>query len=285
MTQEEARKLLGGYATNTLSERERTALFGAALEDQDLFNALQNEDALRELLADPVVREQARQALQPAAPERHRSFWMRPWLIGAAGVALAAVVAIGILKWHREPTRQAMVLPNQVSQTQPEAKLEAPQPAPVLPPPAQKRGARLMAPSPSGIVNGLLYSGPLVRYSVLRSGPSGDAVRIEVVSQVAGSLTLYRADAAGQWQRVYPADGGGLSIAPGVSYQIPGDPIAVRGNQKKLRLVIEPAARASVLAQLATGVLNEPQAQAAPKAAAAPAPPGPLVIEIPIGPN
>ena len=36
--------------------------------------------------------------------------------------------------------------------------------------------------------NAPLYTGPLVRYSVLRSGPSGDAVRIEVVSQLAGQF-------------------------------------------------------------------------------------------------
>jgi len=36
MTQEEIHKLLGGYATNTLTEAERNALFAAALDDQEL---------------------------------------------------------------------------------------------------------------------------------------------------------------------------------------------------------------------------------------------------------
>ena len=40
MTQDEIRKLLGGYATNALSAEERRILFEAALEDQELFNAL-----------------------------------------------------------------------------------------------------------------------------------------------------------------------------------------------------------------------------------------------------
>ncbi len=40
MTQDEIRRLLGGYATNTLTDGERTALFEAALEDQELFDAL-----------------------------------------------------------------------------------------------------------------------------------------------------------------------------------------------------------------------------------------------------
>ena len=50
---EEARKLLGGYATGTLTDGEREALFAAALEDQSLFDALAEEDALRELLESP----------------------------------------------------------------------------------------------------------------------------------------------------------------------------------------------------------------------------------------
>ncbi len=40
MTQDEIRKLLGGYATNALTADERRMLFEAALEDQELFNAL-----------------------------------------------------------------------------------------------------------------------------------------------------------------------------------------------------------------------------------------------------
>ena len=56
MKPEDARKLLGGYATGTLSVEERKALFEAALADQELFNAVADEEALRELLADPAYR-------------------------------------------------------------------------------------------------------------------------------------------------------------------------------------------------------------------------------------
>jgi hypothetical protein len=308
MTQEEIRKLLGGYATNTLSEREQAALFEAALDDQELFDALQNEDALRELLADPVSQEQIREALKPAATERPRVFWMRPWLIGAGSLAAAAVIAIAIVTWHREPA--ATSAPQQVAQDQIEPKLEAPQPAPVIPAPAPARKplpaiarqATPPAPLAASPVAGLavaeapskqdlkagspadapLYTGPLVRTSVLRSGPSGDAIRIEVVSELAGSLALYRADAAGQWQRVFPSNGPGVPIAANATYQIPDDPIAVRGTQEKLRLVIEPDAGPSFGAQPAAGQLNQPRAQAfeAKKAAR-----GPLVVEVALGPG
>ena len=40
---DDIRKLLGGYATGTLTEDERQALFAAALQDQTLFEALADE--------------------------------------------------------------------------------------------------------------------------------------------------------------------------------------------------------------------------------------------------
>jgi hypothetical protein len=256
MTQEEIRKLLGGYAANTLTERERTALFEAALEDQELFDSLQNEDALRELLADLVSREQIRLALK-ATPRR--TLWMQPWLIAAASVAIAAVIAIAVVTRKREPA--ATSVPTQMAQGQ----MEAPQPGPAAPIPERKRTARLLAGSAAlatrppaalaraDIASAPLYTGSLVRYAVLRSGPSGAAVRIQIVSELAGNLALYRMEAGGQWQRVFPANGPGVPIAANTSYQIPNDPIAISSNQDKLRLVIEPAARAPLVIEIAIG--------------------------------
>jgi hypothetical protein len=66
MSREEIQKLLGGYATDTLSEAERRALFEAALEDQELFDALAKEQALRDVLQDPSARQQLIEALGPA---------------------------------------------------------------------------------------------------------------------------------------------------------------------------------------------------------------------------
>ena len=55
MSDHELEKLLGGYATNTLTPKEKQALYTAALQDQQLFNALADEQALKELLSDPDV--------------------------------------------------------------------------------------------------------------------------------------------------------------------------------------------------------------------------------------
>ena len=47
---------MGGYATGTLTDAEQEALFAAALEDQELFDALAREQSLRELLRDPAAK-------------------------------------------------------------------------------------------------------------------------------------------------------------------------------------------------------------------------------------
>ncbi len=304
MTQDEIRKLLGGYSTNALTEGERAALFEAALEDQDLFNALQNEDALREALADPVSLAQVRQAL--AEPTRRASWTGRPWLIGTAGVALASAIVIAVLVWQRTPSQPApaiQIASTQNPQTESAPKAIEPQPSEprdaVTPKmkrkPAPRPSPPVAAATPAGAVMGAiggamnqdaavnapLYNGPLLRTSVLRSGPSGDRIRIEVVSQVTGNLALYRIDAAGQWQHVFPMNAPEMPIAANTTYQIPDDPITSTGNQDKLRLVINPT-DPSLRSQVSSGQLSEPRAAAVQQKTAVPAP---LVMEIAIGPN
>lgn len=93
MSREEIEKLLGGYATGTLTGEERDALFAAALEDQVLFDLLAREEPLRELLEDPVAKARLRRALEESAVPWYRA-WLRPALLGAlvAGMAVVAVV-------------------------------------------------------------------------------------------------------------------------------------------------------------------------------------------------
>jgi len=51
MAEHELEKLLGGFSADTLTAEERQQLYAAALHDQQLFNALANEQALKDLLA------------------------------------------------------------------------------------------------------------------------------------------------------------------------------------------------------------------------------------------
>jgi hypothetical protein len=108
MTNEEIRKLLGGYATNTLTDAERKVLFEAALDDQELFNAMQEEQALKDLLADPVAREQVREALEkPAAGKNAGGWWSQWWAWGSvAGAVAAAVVIVAVIRSNPSELRR-----------------------------------------------------------------------------------------------------------------------------------------------------------------------------------
>lgn len=104
MSKEEIRKLLGGYATNTLSPSERNALFEAALDDQELFNALQEEQALQALLQNPEARAEVRQALENRSSDRAGAGRMRWWAWGGAlGAVAAAAVLFAVFRPHPSP--------------------------------------------------------------------------------------------------------------------------------------------------------------------------------------
>lgn len=104
----EAEKLLGGYATGTLTEDERRTLFAAAVEHQEIFDALADEEALRELLADPAAKAQLLAALRPEGAPKVVPFWRRPALLGAAaGLMVAATAGLAYLR-SPEAARQAV---------------------------------------------------------------------------------------------------------------------------------------------------------------------------------
>ena len=300
MTEDEIRKLLGGYATDALSADERRILFQAALEDQELFNALQNEDALKHLLADPVTRGQVRRALETPVARRKEFHWRR-WLIRVAIPAVVAVIVIVVMNRANAPrliappaqvasnsvaapapapealesparpapTRKQFLRPPTLNGAKPAAalpQLAITSPAAPQPAPAAATRANLRVAEPSGIpeaiqqqfaagvaTNASLYQGPLVRYSLLRSGLAGDAVRVEVSTGVAGYLALYRINADGSTQRVYPANGPTVLVQANRAIQIPESPLKIADAGVKLRLVVVPANPPAAIGQLATG--------------------------------
>lgn len=101
MNGEDIRKLLGGYATGTLSPDEQQALFEAALHDEKLFAALADEHALREMLDDPANRAAVLQALEPKA-----SGWAWGWIVPAGALAGLVVIA-SIVFVFNHPAEQA----------------------------------------------------------------------------------------------------------------------------------------------------------------------------------
>ena len=97
MSEHDLEKLLGGFAADTLMPEERIRLYTAAMQDQQLFNALADEQALKELLIDPVVRRRLLQTLKQTGTSRASgslSWWA--WLRRPAGLAVAGGLAAAI---------------------------------------------------------------------------------------------------------------------------------------------------------------------------------------------
>jgi len=100
MSNDDVRKLLAGYATNTLTEAERKTLFEAALKDQELFDALQEDQAVKDVLDDPASRAEVHHALIENRTEPAK--WMRWWVwSGAATAAAAAVLIVAFTHWNQ----------------------------------------------------------------------------------------------------------------------------------------------------------------------------------------
>ena len=94
MNRQDIEKLLGGYATDSLTAEERAALFAAALEDQHLFDQLAREESLRQVLREPGARAELLSALEARAEPWCRRF--ARWLGRPAGLASAAAALAGV---------------------------------------------------------------------------------------------------------------------------------------------------------------------------------------------
>lgn len=127
MKRDDVDKLLGGYATGTLTAEEREALFAAALEDQQLFEALAGEEPLRELLQDPIAK-----ARLLAGLERRPAPWYRRWIRPAAwAIPAAAMAAVVVALIVERPASQKPVTIAEVRQVQREMPAPVPSPLPL----------------------------------------------------------------------------------------------------------------------------------------------------------
>ncbi|NWF73189.1 MAG: hypothetical protein HXY51_09160 [Nitrospirae bacterium] len=90
MSEHDLEKLLGGFAADTLTPEERQALYAAALQDQQLFNALADEQALKEVLSNPDIRLRllASLAQKKASDTPNPLSWL-DWFRRPAGIAFA----------------------------------------------------------------------------------------------------------------------------------------------------------------------------------------------------
>lgn len=114
MSDHDLEKLLGGFAADTLTAEERKRLYTAALQDQELFNALADEQAFKELLSDPALRRRLLASLeQKNASGSDDSLSWLDWLRRPAGLALAGGLTAAALslvlgvRMYQDSLRQA----------------------------------------------------------------------------------------------------------------------------------------------------------------------------------
>ena len=98
MSEHDLEKLLGGFAADTLTPEEKQLLYTAALQDQQLFNALADEQAFKELLSDPDVRRRLLASLeQKSASGAGDSLSWLDWFRRPAGLAFAGGLSAAAL--------------------------------------------------------------------------------------------------------------------------------------------------------------------------------------------
>lgn len=195
---DDVRKLLGGYATGTLSEDEKKALYSAALEDDELFAALSDEEALRELLDDGSARaqllrvaEQQRFSLRAAFAE----WFGRPKAKVLVATMAVLVAAIGFDTYRRQPASR------QVASEPARPAMEGKTATGVAPPPPP---ARLAIARPKKASRSISSGTTKLEYAVVDAG-------VQVTVNEAGTAAL----AAGtQVVAVVPVETGKTVVLP-----------------------------------------------------------------------
>jgi hypothetical protein len=196
----EIEALLGGYSAGILTDQEQQQLFRAALEDQEVYEALAAEQPLRDLLRQPAVRRELLEALEkPSLTARFAHWFSAPRPVLAA-VAAALAIAVGALLILRQAPPRPL--------SQPTASPWLPS-SPGLAPIGQrdKRLSRtdlfrellaLPPRAPFGIDLRLDRTGEPPRYT------NGDGVRLTFTADRASSILLLEASTDGTIVELFP---------------------------------------------------------------------------------
>lgn len=152
MSPREAEKLLGGWATGTLSEDERQSLLRAAMQDQALFDALADEESLRDLLADPAARRRLLEAVAPRERSWFSWMWRPPVPVSALAGAVFAILVVTAIRNVYTPAPASVPAANEVAVVEPLRDQSAPAapagPVPAAVPAQPKRTATKPEPVP-----------------------------------------------------------------------------------------------------------------------------------------
>ena len=182
-----AQRLLGGHVFGTLTKEEQRELHRAALDDQEVFDALANDESLREALADPAARRELLEVLErPTLKERMLAWLHQPATLGHLSVA-TAVMFVAFVSWQ----------------------LVAPQPI---------RGvlAGATAPAPQGAAPAhlriALFTLPL--RTVIPASIQGEPPAFRLAVTAAARALVIEKTPDGRVEQLFPAPGGGSAIDP-----------------------------------------------------------------------
>ncbi len=217
-------RLLGGYAPGILDEKEKARLYQAALDDQEVFDALLAEEDLRDLLSDEVARRRILASLSAERREPRRSWFFSPALWATAS---SLATACGMLLFLRTSTLQRTAPPG---------------PAPGFP--TTSRSIPLSASRPASelfFASDAAGEGRLAGLKVrlymcqggcdLRQVPpdrvfgSGERLRFGVETNSAGFLYVVQKGTSGKTTQLFPhpeINGGDNRIGRGTEVVVPG---------------------------------------------------------------
>jgi hypothetical protein len=217
MSRDEMRALIGGYATSSLSEAERRALFEAALEDQELFDELAREQALKEAIELPGAREQLLRSLTPPVP-----WWQRRWVWAIATAAAVIIVIFALRPAHHVEIARVEPPPAPVPQLLPRFEKAAPKVArarvaprpPVAPSPEKSKAAAANAPEPEARdqKTDVLATGAIAGFAPSSAAPAPVANRLLAAPFALRYTIDWQGDAV-----ITPLANGYLSIVAGVT--------------------------------------------------------------------
>jgi hypothetical protein len=156
VTRDDIRRLMGAYATGSLTDAERKALFEAALDDQDLFDELAREQAVKEVIAEPGVRDRLIAGLPrvDSQPVATAGGWKKPlaWGLSAAFVLSMSIAAVVITRSTdtRQSSQKVAILDGTLQPSAPPPATIGPGPIPQSASAPQPTPARVAgAPAPS----------------------------------------------------------------------------------------------------------------------------------------
>ncbi len=232
MDRQDIQKLLGGYATGTLTPEEQQILFEAALTDQELFDALAREQSLRDLLNDPAARAQLLAALDEKPLPWYRQFW-RPAAIVAAAAACLLIAGVYLARPKPHPAATPLLVAEVKQPEPPAAPPQTPRPAVADRPASSPRRATPMKKAPAEPAPENKDMSGLFAPAVPAAAPAPPAARNEAVAPTPSAVATMAAPAPKDFGAVGGVVGGGGGSAGSLSALPEGDskPIPLQNAQ------------------------------------------------------